>query len=424
MKNYRNGEKGYILYMSLVFVGLISMIAGVCFFVTTSDYRMSTRSADSIRAYYVADAGLANVFMQVRAGAAGTITASDSSYSVGSSMIGSYTTTATSDGAQFPTYTIVSQGTYRNVTKTLTLRVKASSFSRYGYFSGTEIDPVWGGNWYITGMISTGPTHTNGRFNMWGAPVFSGVVSQVASAVNYWNSATDNPDYQQGLNVSAPALALPVTNTFLNSISAGAQQAQGLYLTGDSTLTFVSDGTINVTNTANGWTNHSVPIPANNALFVNNGNATVQGVLNGRLTVGTNQNIYINGNLVYNLNPRTNPSSTDLLGLVAKTNVQVTDQGPFSIEVDGYIVALDGQFSVKNFWTFAKGDMVQYGGLTTKLPGGLTGLFDPGTGQVVFGYNQLQYFDERLKNEAPPWFPPATDSAGRVLYNKLSLTEM
>ena len=196
-----------------------------------------------------------------------------------------------------------------------------------------------------------------------------------------------------------------------------------MYLSGNSTLTLIQNGTMNVTNVAKGWVNQNMALPANKALFVENGNATVQGVLKGQLTIGSNKSINIAGNLVYKTDPRIDPSSTDMLGMVAKNNVVVTDQGPFNIEVDGSIVALDGQFMVKNFWTFAKGNMIQYGGLTTKLPGGLTGLFDPGTGQVVFGYNQLQYIDERLQSQIPAWFPPLKDSTGRIVYKKVSFSE-
>ncbi len=424
MRNHRRNEKGFILFYTLIVVGLISLIAETSFLVTTNDLKTAARTADSIRAYYIADAGLAHAFMQLRAQASApaSLTVSSSSYSVGSTS-GSYSATATSDGAAWPTYTIVSLGTYNGVPRTLTLRVKMISFSHWGYLSNTEIDPVWGGNWWITGMISTGPTHTNGRFNMWGAPVFEGAVSQVHSSVNYWSPSTDNPDYQQGLTTGAPSLALPVASDFMTSIQAGAQAAQGMQLTGDSTITLVSDGTMNVTNAARGWTNQNMPIPANGALFVQSGNATVQGVLNGQLTIASDANIYIGGNLIYNTDPRTNPSSTDMLGLVAYNNVYVTDQGPQDIEVDGSITALTGQFQVQNFWTFLKGDLVQYGGLTTKLPGGLTGIFDTSTGQVIHGYNQLQYYDERLKDQAPLWYPPVKDSTGRIAYAKLSFKE-
>ena len=214
---------------------------------------------------------------------------------------------------------------------------------------------------------------------------------------------------------------MPNANTMLDAISTAAQQSGRTYITTNATVTinFLSDGTMNVTNTTTntshptyGWTNHNMPIPSNGALFVTGGNARVMGTLKGKVTLGTDTNIYIGGNLLYNTDPRVHPESTDLMAMVSKNNVYIEDLGssrPKNIEVDGYIVAMN-QFLVQNFWTFAAGNLIQYGGLTTTLPGGLTGLFDPGSGQVIFGYNQLQYFDERLESLAPLWFPPMMDS--------------
>ncbi len=424
MRKLKN-QKGFILYYTLLIVGLISLICETCFLVTSNNLKAAGHSSDWVCAYYVADAGLVDAFTQLRAGAPpGALTVNNTSYPVSPTITGSYHVTATGDGGPWPAYNIVSTGTCRTATRRLTLKVKMASFSRYGYFSNTEIDPAWGGNWYIGGMISTGPTHTNGQFNMYGNPDFEGLVTQVNPAVHYWSGPpADNPTYKQGLQTGVPAVAMPNSAAFLNSVSAGAQQSQGLYLTGDSAITFLSDGTMNVTNAGKGWTNQNMPIPANYALFVHNGVASVQGVLKGQLTVGSDTDIHVDGNLVYSTDPRTDPTSTDMLGLVAQNIIKVTDQGPFNIEVDGYLVALNGQFLVNNFWTFAKGDMVQFGGLTSNLPGGLTGLFDPGTGQVVFGYNQLQYYDTRMQNQPPPWFPPLTDAAGRYTYSKISITE-
>lgn len=434
MTTYKR-ESGFVLPYALGITLLIVMIAASYFTVVMTDLLRACRTADLIRAYYVADAGLANAFTQLtyNQNQAFPIT---SSYSVASgSLAGSYNVQKqgpqlAADGTYH--YTLTSHGTYNGITKTLVLQLQTISFSSWGYISNTEIDPVWGGNWYITGMITTGPAHTNGQFNMYGTPLFEGAVSQVASAVHYWiGPPFDNPDFEKGLTVNAPVVSLPKTNQFLNSISTAARQTQGVYLSGNSTITFVQDGTINVTNTAKNWTNKNMPLPANNALFVH-GTATVQGVLKGRLTIGSDQDIVIGGSIVYQTDPRTNPSSTDLLGLVARNKVTVTDRGPYNIEVDGSIVALGnpnnmgntGQFWVKNFWTFLKGDMVQFGGLSTNLPGGLTGIFNPWTGQIVAGYNQLQYFDTRLMNQAPPWFPPAMYADGRTIYRKVSISEI
>ena len=164
-------------------------------------------------------------------------------------------------------------------------------------------------------------------------------------------------------------------------------------------------------------------IPGNGALYVGNGDVTVQGTLKGQLTIDTNQNVLIGGNIRYNTDPRTDSTSTDLLGLVANTNVTVKQNAPSNLEIDAYVVAMGGAFQLENFSTGGyKGDMVQFGGLMNKYCGP-TGVINS-QGVIIDGYNQLQYYDTRLQNTAPPWFTAAKDSAnGRILYYKIDLKE-
>ena len=53
------------------------------------------------------------------------------------------------------------------------------------------------------------------------------------------------------------------------------------------------------------------------------GNVTVRGTVSGQLTVAADQNIYLSGNVAYNNDPRTDPVSTDMVGLVANQNITV-----------------------------------------------------------------------------------------------------
>jgi hypothetical protein len=349
----------------------------------------------------------------------------NAAYPVGpNNLNGSYAVNITTNNAIWPTYTLASTGTFGNTSKTLTLRVKATSYARWNYLSVTEISPSWGTLWWVTGMYSEGPVHTNGQFNIWGSPIYNGPVSQVSSTINYGNGGppTDNPNFEDGISLNADPIAFP-TADLLTNVQVGAGQASGVSLTGNTTVTLVSDGTMNVTNAAMNWNAKNMAIPANGAFYVNNGDVTVQGTLKGQLTIATNQNLWISGNIRYNTDPRTDSTSTDLLGLVANTSVTVKQSAPSNLEIDAYIIALNGAFQLENFSTGGyKGDMVQYGGLMNQSCGP-TGVIDS-HGVIIDGYNQLQYYDKRLQNTAPPWFTAAKDAAnGRILYYKVDLKE-
>ena len=423
----RQNGQGFVLILSLLYSFLIIAFLGAFLVILTGGLQQANKATESMRAYYAADAGLANAFMQLRAAPAFPVAfnVNNASYSVGpNNLNGSYAVAVTTNNATWPTYTLASRGTFGNTTKTLTLRVKATSYARWNYLSVTEISPTWGTLWWVTGMYAEGPVHTNGQFNIWGSPIYNGPVSQVSPTIHYGNGGppTDNPNFQQGLSLSADPIAFP-TVELLTSVQNAAAQAQGISLTGNTTVTLVSDGTMKVTNLAKSWNNKSMAIPTNGALYVNNGDVTVQGTMKGQLTIATNKNVWINGNIRYNTDPRTNPTSTDLLGLVASTDVIVTQSAPNNLEIDAYIVSLNGAFQLENFSTGGyQGDMVQFGGLMNKYCGP-TGVMDS-HGNIIDGYNQLQYYDKRLQNTAPPWFTAAKDSVnGRILYYKVDLKE-
>jgi len=130
----------------------------------------------------------------------------------------------------------------------------------------------------------------------------------------------------------------------------------------------------------------------------------------------------IGNHIRYNTDPRTDPTSTDLLGLVANSNVTVKQSAPNNLEIDAYVVALNGAFQLENFSTGGfQGDMVQFGGLMNMYCGP-TGVMNA-SGVIIDGYNQLQYYDTRLQNTSPPFFTAAKDAADRILYYKIDLKE-
>src|SRR5262249_7840947 len=112
------------------------------------------------------------------------------------------------------------------------------------------------------------------------------------------------------------------------------------------------------------YVNANIPAPANGVVYVQSnsaipacnstakdGNATVQGTVKGQLTVAADQNIYISGNVAYNSDPRINPASTDLVGLVANQNITVIQaSAPTQLELAAVMMALQGSFQVDQYW--------------------------------------------------------------------------
>jgi len=414
-------NKGFVLVFSLL-IGLviIAIIVSVAA-ISSGDLTLANRIANTTCAYYLADAGLSRKFAELRGGATGDISGT---LTLSQGNTGTFNVTiTTAGGGTFPTYILTSTGTYRNITKTLQLTVREMTYSRYIYLTDRETrsgTPIW----FIGADIIRGPLHTNDRLNIVDDPTFEGPVSSVNSTINYYHGPPplDNPDFRESLTLGAPRIQVPDQSYIINDIIAHAQdQANGgLYLNGDSTVTLLSNGTMNVTNTQKSWTNHNMPIPSNGALFVNGGNLYLSGILSGQLTVanqGSGKNIYIVNNILYANDPRINPSSIDMLGLVSGNNVIVASSAPYDLEVDGYILALNKSFYVEDYSTAMNGTLTLYGGVTQDERGAV-GTFNSHTGQKVTGYTKDYSYDERFQGSAPALFPPAQDTNGRLVYLK------
>ena len=404
----------YTLLFILVLITIMAVFSGIAY----NGLAMAKTAGDTTRAYYIAEAGLAKKFMDLRSGNASS---TSGIFTIASGNSGTYSVAVA--GAA-PIYTLTATGTYRNAHKTVTLVVKQMSYARFSYLSNDEDNIFWNGTqpiWFTTGDDLKGPVYTNDRFNISGNPIFEGPVSSVGTAINYYHGGppVDNPDFRDSLTLGAPVVQMPA---FTNDVKTRAQQTGGVYLTGNSTVILLANGTMNVTNSAQHWTNHNIALPANDALFVSGGYVNISGILNGQLTVGTDNNIYVVNNILYHVDPNVDPTSTDLLGLVSQNNVYVDSLAPFNVMIDAYIIAMNTSFAVEDYDSALKGTLTINGGIT-QLRRGPVGTFDANLNQKVSGYTKNYNYDARLENMAPPYFPPATDTNGRILYIKTSWSE-
>jgi len=457
MINLRQNN-GFALTFSLIFLFLIVSFMSVYILSVASGISQASSTANLKKAYYVADAGLVDAYERITQSGITIVptnntyipsAATDNGvYSVGSGT-GQYTVSVVYSNIPRSNYTITSTGTYGNTSRTLQLKIIGASISKFAYWSQTELNPAFGGPLWWVGepgleMLTTGPVQTNGQLNIFGNPIFNGAVTeadiingvQVPNATpNYYPGVSSTPSiiFPSGLKDDAPAINLPASATIgaIKTIAAG----QGLVLTGASTVIFNPTGTVTVTGTVKNssgvitttYNNTTITPPANGIIYVQSnsgqqdGNVTVQGTVNGQLTVAADQNINISGSVAYNSDPRTHPSSTDLLGLVANQNITViAASAPAKLELAAVMVALQGSFQVDQWWAY-KGDantavMDQFGSLINYVCGA-TGEMD-WSGNLLGGWNQIQSYDNRLATLAPPGFPPFVNNVGYAVYNK------
>jgi len=284
--------------------------------------------------------------------------------------------------------------------------LRNESFSRYSYFTNFERMSDGTPIWFTSRDYLAGPVHTNDQLNIAGNPTFDGAVTSAASLIRYYNGGPprDHPAFNGGLSLNAQPTQLPLTVVPLRV----AAMSGGLWLNGNTTITLQANGTMLVTNPARGWVNSLKPLPANGAVFINGGNLTVSGTLQGQLTLGTSHNVIVTNPIRYATDPRTDPASTDVLGLVAEQNVVISRNAPHDVAIYASIMALNSSFTVEQWWQGPpKGRLSVLGGIIQNRRGPV-GTFSGSTGVKLSGYTKDYRYDTRLANLAPPFYPTTT----------------
>lgn len=378
-----------------------------------------------MQAFNLAEAGLDKAVQQLRDG-------SGSDFSGELSPVGTYNVDITDLGlfGTMRRYKIVSVGTSGNVGKRLTNYVQVDNYARYIWF--TDGENYQGVNvWFWDQDHLNGPTHTNGQLNIAGhnpGPIFDGEVRSVNDQINYFNNGNniassnssnspyDTPAFNGGLGLGANAINMPRQATYLRNASLSG----GLRLNDNTAIALNSAGTLDITNRdyydahctgkcKDCCTLTAQPLPANGALFVDGGSLTISGTLNGRLTAGASGDVIITGNTVYANDPRVNPASTNMLGLISESDVTIASEASYNLEIDASIMALNTSFMLENWWTGSpKGVLTVYGGIIQDQRGPV-GTFNGATGQKLTGYSKNYTYDSRMLSNPPPFFPTTGD---------------
>ncbi len=150
-------------------------------------------------------------------------------------------------------------------------------------------------------------------------------------------------------------------------------------------------------------------LPSNGFIFVDD-NVWVDGVVHGRVTVGTSvgKSIIINGNITYYAK-----DGTDVLGLMAEQNILIPHNSPDSLEVDGALLAKSGAAKRYYYPSDKKTSLLIYGSIITYKT--WTWSWSSGGGVIISGYvNTDATYDANLTYGPPPGFPVGSE------YNLLS----
>lgn len=364
----------------------------------------------------------------------GYSTALSGSFSGGSYSVAFNDTGTGSSYAKF--MTVVSQYSAggENMRDTVKAVFSRVGFSRYGWFTEQERNgyvsasgtngPYFGASDYkITGDSVFGYAHTNSKFNLAGTPYFSKKVTAMNAPTTMTLFGVYAPifieGYEWGISIARP----PSNLTYLKSISNSGSPLAGLMTGNDVSMEFFSGGTVRVrippsTGALKDTTLPVSSLSSTKVIGVIGGDLRVKGTYQGQYTLAafsgasgpsTNKgNVWVDGSIVAATNPRTNPSSTDKLGLVAERMGYITKDNTRNmssvLNVQAAIYCHNGEFTAEDFWSIPKSGRVNlYGSITQKTAGSL-GVFSSSSGLLNGFFYSIRH-DARFLEDGPPEFP-------------------
>jgi len=197
-----------------------------------------------------------------------------------------------------------------------------------------------------------------------------------------------------------------------------------LVVTG-ATVVQMANTNLYISNSQRGWTNYnwgaSNPATMTNGMLyvVTSGTKTgtldVSGTLNGRMTFVSDGTVSITNHLRYASNPKTNAASDDAIGLITQSDIIIKTNAPANLDVFAHMIAQgsmtastnDGMFTVQNYDTrptSSCSNLNVYGGIVENFRGPVGTSGGSGT-----GYLKNYIFDTRFRLNPPPHYPMVGD---------------
>ncbi|MFC2134097.1 hypothetical protein ACFLR4_04665 [Bacteroidota bacterium] len=418
------GGKGAILLV--LGFSLIFLVAGVNF------NRVATNSIDNMTDYYCQTAALN--LASSGANMACNRLFIDNSWSAGYSNLSFGEGEIDVDVETIDVYQnvkkITATGTLDGETKEIQVILQPSKFSKFAYYSANEPDDIW----WRTGDTVWGPFHVQGSLRVSGSPVFMGKVSNQDGLVMYdpgkwekqkiivdgkkikvevWIPGSDDPKfyggYEEGIDVSMP-------EDGVSNLEAAAAAGGAKFTNQDTVyLTFQGDSLKYKFAANDAYTTVLLSTFApNGAIFVDNGNIRLKGTIKGQYTIGAGEahdeskkmgQVFIDDDVVYNTDPRIDPNSQDLFGIVTENDVQITDNiaNQAGITIHASIYCEDQGFGAENHDTRPiSGYIDLLGGIQQNIRRGVGTFNEDGQDH---GFSKRYKYDERLAFAAPPFFP-------------------
>ena len=306
--------------------------------------------------------------------------------------------------------TLCSTALYDDSTTKVIVTMRQSNFAKFAVYAGTSAAAVY----WATGDSAFGPVHVQGTLKTHGTPFFGGKVTTMngVDSTSWGGHPVFNAGVENGVNI-------PLNKNYQrlrDKASSGGKLFTG---NGDLYLKFRGDSIAWHRGSNPDTTSLLSTFAPNGAIALNNSNGVlhVEGTVKGRYTIGSldtqstsRGTIMIDNDVRYTTDPRTNPGSTDMLGIVAHNSITIKDNSATmgaNFTVMAALFSYANTIQVENYNTRPLGILWSLGGWTVQDLAATT------NSSITTGLSVNIRFDERFRTTAPPFFP--TTNAYEIL---------
>ena len=279
-----------------------------------------------------------------------------------------------------------------------------NSFTLFAWMTNFEGNSFW-----VTSDTIWGRVHTNGQLHMTGMPVFMDKATTSKGLNPKWGTNGNQAIFKQGYETGIAEIPFPtdLSPLFTAAASGGRNYGGDIAVTLGGGTAGNNDGYAVVRQGGVVIDSFSLAASGFNGALVASGRVSVQGTVDGRLTIGSGTNVYITDDIHYENREVT--TSDDVLGLVANASVIVADNAANSsnCEVDASIFARSESFSAENYSSGAPRGQLRVLGSVVQQNRGEVGTYQNGLNTLKTGFNKYYKYDQRLANSSfrPPYYP-------------------
>ena len=415
-------ERGNALVTVMVVISAVLLIASALYITAVGEADLVEYSVDSAKAFYVAEAGLTRAKGWLEKKSEQGQFPSSASISDEPLGEGSYDVDVQKVTGIYPwlvEYEITSRAEVDGVEREIVSRIRKETFAQYVYFANNAADI-----WFTTGDSLDGRVHINGKIQISGDPWFGMKVTSTNN--NMTLESGSEPVFEGGYELGVDQIDFPKVNDIRNVIRSEANSG-GVYegrlnggsahyevvigMTGNGYVSYRSYSKQGRWYRYSNWTH--VRIDNTNGVFWFHDKVYIEGTLDGQVTVGSNEDMYITDNILYEDSTPgqgPDPGSDDILGLVSAKNIIVKDNAANrnDVEIHAHMMALNKSLTVENYqYGSPRGDLTIYGGFAQKKMGAI-GTFSHWYG-IQSGYNKDYHFDRNFTSQSPPSYPETGD---------------